>query len=339
MREKLRQLAYKFADYVQPWLIPRLGELKVPDGGPSVFICQSMRRSAGLAVGCNYGAGIFSMLGMDAAKRAERTWKPWEFLLMEVISFTYHEIEEQRKRGLVIDAEYVDQLIRILQKWYVTTGLKKSPVEVRQMVENYLAEHSVPNPQPYFSEPTVYLPLLDELRLMDKELQERASNEIEKYGLGEVGLRIEDELDGSRYSFCTPLNCRTFASTGGDGVHFSFLIQNDRIDDLSPVAMTQPANCGECTILGEHLYDFLCLGMWTGWFVLEYIPQNLESCICAERPSISGDPGTRDYEREKATRAMLDFVIDRLGLKPWASAVHYDELQYKYAHLLQRPPD
>lgn len=338
MREKLRHLAYKFADYVQPWLIPRLGELKVPDGGPSVFICQTMKRSAGLAVACNYGSGIFDMLGLEAAKRAERTWKPWEFLLMEVISFTYDEIDEQRKRGLVIDEEYVEQLIRILQKWYVATGLKKSPIEIRQMVENYLAEHSVPSPQPFYPEPTVYLPLLDELRLIDKELQERASNEVEKYGLSEVGLGVEDNFDGNRYSFCTPLNCRTFAATGGDGVHFSFLIQNDRIDDRSPVVMTLPGNCGESPILGENLYDFLCLGMWNGWFVLEYIPQNLESCICAERPSMTDEPGSRYYERETARREMLDFVIDRLGLKPWASAVHYDELQYKYAHLLQYPP-
>lgn len=279
------------------------------------------------------------MLGMDAAKCAERTWKPWQFLLMEVISFTFHEIEEQRQRGLVIDEEYVEQLIRMLQKWYVATRLKKTPLEVRQMVEDYLTEHSVSNPEPCFREPSFHLPLFDELRQVDSELRERFATPDKQLSLMDVGLIFSPELDEGRYAYCTPLNCRVFAHNGGGGTHFSFLLQDNRIDDRSPIVMTLPSFNGESFVVGENLFDFLRLGVWTGWFVLQQLPSNLDECVQPKCPEIIDEPGTWEREWEEDKRRVLDYVIERLGLKPWTNAVHFKELQYKYAHLLQFPPD
>ena len=103
--------------------------------------------------------------------------------------------------------------------------------------------------------------------------------------------------------------------------------------------MTLPSFNGESFIVGENLFDFLRLGVWTGWFVLQQLPNNLDECVQPECPEIAADAGTSEREWEEDNRRILDYVIERLGLEPWTGAVHFKELQYKYAHLLQFPPD
>jgi hypothetical protein len=73
--------------------------------------------------------------------------------------------------------------------------------------------------------------------------------------------------------FTTPKNSLSFASTGGDDVHFGLVAVNGKFGDASPVVMTVPMagdNPEELNfIVGETLRDFLCLGCERGFFDLE----------------------------------------------------------------------
>ena len=53
----------------------------------------------------------------------------------------------------------------------------------------------------------------------------------------EIGLLLHSKSARTAY-WCTPVNVVTFASTGGDGVHFSLLDLGDGAGDSSPVVMT-----------------------------------------------------------------------------------------------------
>ncbi len=70
-----------------------------------------------------------------------------------------------------------------------------------------------------------------------------------------------------------PKLAHLFASTGGDGVHFSILRQ-ENVDSLAglPVLMTVPMAFEQANwIVGANLHEFLCLGCRTGFFSLERI--------------------------------------------------------------------
>src|SRR5687767_64611 len=76
-----------------------------------------------------------------------------------------------------------------------------------------------------------------------------------------VGLILQIP-PGRRDYHCTPLNSVTFASTGGDGVHFGFLHVEGC--SLSPVVMTVPMSDVHNFVVGESLFEFLCLGAKRG---------------------------------------------------------------------------
>ena len=90
-----------------------------------------------------------------------------------------------------------------------------------------------------------------------------------------VGLLMTDELIEEWYD-SSPLNCVAFATTGGDGVHFS--VFNGIDIDKSPVIMTVPMNFGEENmVIARTLYDFLCLGSRFGFFYLEQLSYNFDT--------------------------------------------------------------
>lgn len=89
-----------------------------------------------------------------------------------------------------------------------------------------------------------------------------------------VGLRLEPPVKAYQY-YCTPKNVKTFASTGCDGVHFSFLepagcsLLNP---SWAPVVMTIPMNFdNQNIVVGESLYEFLCLGCRVGYEAIELL--------------------------------------------------------------------
>ena len=72
---------------------------------------------------------------------------------------------------------------------------------------------------------------------------------------GECGLFLERPLVRYEY-FCTPLNSLTFASTGGDGVHYGFLLFDDVAYDELPVIMTVPMSDRRNIVVAESLKEF-----------------------------------------------------------------------------------
>ena len=153
-------------------------------------------------------------------------------------------------------------------------------------------------------------------------------------GFALIGLALDCRLDASRYEHCTPNNCRTFAGTRCDGIHFSLLIQNGTITEDSPVVMTFPGDPAAPTLVaGESLYDFLCLGSHQGFFALEWLIFR------------RGDPcqpykaGGHVQGREENFGRILQFLVDRFDLRPWRSLDRLAQLEKRYASLLQLPPD
>ncbi|MEL6158795.1 MAG: hypothetical protein AAFQ40_04040 [Cyanobacteria bacterium J06623_5] len=97
-----------------------------------------------------------------------------------------------------------------------------------------------------------------------------------------IELILERPVAAWQY-YCTPKNVITFASTGCDGVHFSFLRTDSSSNNpapasvvtqlsRSPVVMTVPMNFeNQNIVVSENLYEFLCLGCKTGYGTLELL--------------------------------------------------------------------
>src|SRR5512133_3142334 len=90
-----------------------------------------------------------------------------------------------------------------------------------------------------------------------------------RWVLGEpCGLFLERPLARWNY-FCTPANSLTFASTGGDGVHYGFLRVSGVAPDSWPVVMTVPMADTHNLVVSADLKEFLGLGYNVRWFSLE----------------------------------------------------------------------
>lgn len=85
-----------------------------------------------------------------------------------------------------------------------------------------------------------------------------------------LGIILETESRDNSYS-CTPPNAKRLGRTGGDGVHFSVMMNGN-------IVMTVPMSFDKQNLLvGKDLYQFLCLGYYTGYFVLEQLAYTNDS--------------------------------------------------------------
>ena len=115
-----------------------------------------------------------------------------------------------------------------------------------------------------------------------------------------IGLFLEDPLEPGRWDYdCTPVGATTFASTGGDGVHFSALAGG-------VIVMTVPMQWADPNhVLGESLGEFLALGCRTGYFGLEQLAyQRAKTIEVLQQSSPPGD-------------SLLDGIIATFSLRPW----------------------
>lgn len=180
-------------------------------------------------------------------------------------------------------------------------------------------------------------PLLQRLRQLDRQ----AAPRFGRFALGNVGLTLNKQLDQFRY-WCTPLNCVTFANTGGEGVHFSFLLDNDEVRASSPVVVTIP-EMAQTFIVGEDLFDFLCLGVHRGYFGLEqlafYPKLTLKVFTNPEWQPTQSWHGSVGFVPTDAHKRLLAFLKSELGLKPWPNAARFAMLQKRYGSKLELPPE
>jgi hypothetical protein len=186
-------------------------------------------------------------------------------------------------------------------------------------------------------------PLLERLRELNEEVARRFPDKGDP-GLGGVGLILTATLNNGGY-YCTLKSSCSFAHTGGEGVHFSFLGQADEINEASPVIVTIPEAFDHPNfIVGESLFDFLCFGMFRGYFAIEQLGNTFEEAF-AVYTDASWQPSERrhfwvGYGVDDRQRAILDLLIERFHLVPWEEPrAKFDRLQTTYLDKLQIPSD
>ena len=141
-----------------------------------------------------------------------------------------------------------------------------------------------------------------------------------------IGLILHGKLESWEY-WCTPRNSITFASTGGDGVHYGILDIGAGFSDASPVVMTVPMCDTPNTIVGESLLDFLALGCRQGYFTLEQLIYQRDLQLAA-LDSQDFDPDATEEER-----GMLESISLRFDISPWSDhASKLEQLRRRFLH-------
>jgi hypothetical protein len=181
-------------------------------------------------------------------------------------------------------------------------------------------------------------PLLEHLRRLDKEADRRFPGGCFA-GFGNLGLILDRRLEQSRYS-CTPINVRTFANTGGEGVHFSFIVRDGLVRENSPVVVTIPT-LGVNFIVGETLFDFLCLGVHRGFFALEQLAYKeqltLEVFMNPDWQPTESWHASVGFVPDDEDKSRLAFLVSELGLRPWPSPERFAVLQCQHGRSLELP--
>jgi hypothetical protein len=135
---------------------------------------------------------------------------------------------------------------------------------------------------------------VDNLICYAKHLSVEEREEIYNEGLRIVEYPVPGGYDAS------PKGYLTFASTGGDGVHFSVPDGTD-----GPVIMTVPmAFDNPNFVVGSDIKEFLSLGCVYGYFSLEQLAYDWERTVEA-------------IEAAREPSAALQQLTERFGLHPW----------------------
>ncbi|HEX7130934.1 MAG TPA: hypothetical protein VF228_00070 [Iamia sp.] len=158
-------------------------------------------------------------------------------------------------------------------------------------------------------------------RLADVSAQDDLGDWLE-----DEGLILHDRLAPGGYS-STPTNTVAFASTGGDGVHFSLVDLGDGPSETSPVVMTVPMALGDDLrpnwIVGESLPEFLALGLHGGWFGLEQLAYD------------PARPGALARAASVPPSPAIDRLAAALDLHPWPDVeARLADLQLRVAPVL-----
>ncbi|TVT38148.1 hypothetical protein FNH05_24485 [Amycolatopsis rhizosphaerae] len=126
-----------------------------------------------------------------------------------------------------------------------------------------------------------------------------------------IGLALENPAGPDRAwdYWATPAGAITFASTGGDGVHFSFVPRGG----TWPVVMTVPMAFDTPNhVVGADLREFLALGCRTGYYALERLAYGWGRGELIAALQAAGPPGDGLEERH-----LLGALVIEFGLRPW----------------------
>lgn len=151
-----------------------------------------------------------------------------------------------------------------------------------------------------------------------------------------IGLLLSLPLEPSIYHSCAPSNVLSFATTRGNGVHFSLLLLDGVVSEDSPVVMTVPMAADENTnvIVGENLRDFLALGCRRGYFILEQLAYDPDWVLTEFADNEFGE------DLSEKERALLVTLGDAFDLRPWGHRVagRLAWLKSEFFPLLALPP-
>ena len=146
----------------------------------------------------------------------------------------------------------------------------------------------------------------------------------ENFYFDPVGLILFRDIENMGY-WCTPENTVTFATTGGDGVHFGFLTNNGEVKENSPIVMTLPCADTANIIVGSSFEEFLSLGCRGGYFELEQIEYQPQQQI----PFL--DSHQYPSEMEPNQISLLKSIEQEFNLAVWANhSARLAELKLKY---------
>jgi hypothetical protein len=166
--------------------------------------------------------------------------------------------------------------------------------------------------------------LLDALQPEWGQLWATAVDEAERVGadpryvFDPIGLLLQPPDEPLRFSYeATPADALTFASTGGDGVHFSACegTQGPIVVMTVPMQFSRPN-----VVVGQHLREFLSLGCRYGYFALEQLAYDYSATANSLDRGLT--PGDDQAEQQ------LALLRRRLQLEPWPAVLaRLNELQ------------
>jgi hypothetical protein len=135
----------------------------------------------------------------------------------------------------------------------------------------------------------------------------------------------------TEYYWCTPKGVRTFARTGGDGVHYSYFDVPSPSGLITPVVMTVPMSDDRNHVIAESFDEFFGLGYHVGWFALEQAPHDpawSEAHFSAE-----------DLEASDDKVVALALLRERLAIRYVPlRAERLTQLTKKYSQFVVTPP-
>jgi hypothetical protein len=143
--------------------------------------------------------------------------------------------------------------------------------------------------------------------------------------LGFAGLLLESPYEPGRVSDYPngPQNAFTFASTGGDGVHFCALFGPPDAPTTT-VVLCVPLADEPNHVVGTSLPEFLALGCLTGYH-LDTLAYDFRDAILDELQT-----GRSDEEPERVF--LLEALTEEFGLSPWPDVpTRLDQLKAQYA--------
>ena len=170
-----------------------------------------------------------------------------------------------------------------------------------------------------------------DLRRVHELAADRFPHEYLDVGLGAIGLFLNDPPKNAGYN-CTPANSLTIAGLGVDGIHIGCVTESHVIDPLAPVVITIPmAFASPNFIVGETLYDFLCLGCRNGY-------ANLANLHTYFDDTMDYYQGFDDNLFDDRVPDILQLLATELSLKPWADVRrHFTGLQSQFMSVLRMP--
>lgn len=187
----------------------------------------------------------------------------------------------------------------------------------------------------------INVPFLDVCSRLDTtiahEFPDQNSDWLDALWLAE--LRESAKLENGGYD-CTPLNSFAFAWTGTEGQHFSFLVQDSKVDGNSPVILTAPDNYwAENVIVAKNFRTFMRLALRYGCFELTelaYAPQEAIQAFTVDAKPIVVEKDDC-YEAKERIRT---YAANYLELSPfYYTAASFENLQQQYKPLLKMSPE
>jgi hypothetical protein len=122
------------------------GEIEYED-----YIRGEMLRTAHLSHGVDVAFGIFQLIGLQYARRADRAWRPRELLLMEDVSLAYSGVWRRLDKGQAVPPIHVDRTVEALFRYFQYLGEERSREELRELIDQHI-QRELADWQPKYSD-------------------------------------------------------------------------------------------------------------------------------------------------------------------------------------------